>query len=185
MKFYFIIDIFIFCAIVFFTYYNYINRNYIKVFDYIKIFLFVFISSKFSYTMYLFLGKINILKTDSIHIGILIAFAINLTLLIYFYKYIFKLLNYLFSSQRTKMMIARVVSFLESIIIITFIVFILMQIKPIKNMLSSSINKTYSYSYIKKFYLGLIDKNFTSIFLSSDSKINRQESILKSIKNSL
>lgn len=184
MNYYFILDLLFFISIVLFAYFNYINRNYIKVFDYIKIFIFVFISSTYAYKTYIFLNKIYVLQADSYYIAILICFVINLLILIYGYKYIFKALNYIISSSKIKMLLAKIVSFLESILLISFMIFILMQINPIKKLSLKTLNKTYSYPYIKKFYIKVIDKNFTSIFLTSDSKINRQESILKSIKNS-
>ncbi len=185
MKYYFIIDLLFFLAIVFFSYFNYIKRTYIKVFDYIKIFLFIFLSSSFSYETYTFLSKVNILRADTYYIAILLAFFINLLILIYSFKYILKALNYLISSARIKILLAKIISFLEAILVISFVLFILMQIYPIKKLSTQTMNKTYSYPYIKKFYIKVIDKNLTSIFLRSDSKINRQESILKSIKSSL
>lgn len=177
-----IFDILLLVSIVFLTIYAYKHRFYLKLFDYLKIVLFITISANLAPSANSFFHKAGILLSDTYTIGILISFTFNFFLLLFTYKSIFKILNHLIKSQSIKILIAKIVSFIEAILITTLFIFLLMQIKPIKSTLQSTIIKSYSYPLIKKFYMNTINKKFSNLFMNNDSKVQRYEAFFKTIK---
>lgn len=182
MQAYLIFDILLFISIIYLSFYAYKHRFYIKLFDYVKIFIFITISANLAPSANSLFHKLNIISSDTYVIGVLIAFTFNFLILVYSYKTIFKILNHLIKSQKIKALIAKIVSFIESLLIITISLFLLMQISPIKKSIQSSLLKTYSYPIIKKFYMNTINQKFSNLFMQSDTKLQKYEAFFRNIK---
>lgn len=182
--FYFVIDLVLLVLIIYFSIYFYKNKLYIKLFEYFKTFLFLFLAAKLSSHTAFFLTKFYIIKADSYFIALLIAFTFNLFILYKVFKFIFKFTYKYFSKEKIKIITAKVLSFIEVFILVTFLYFISMQFYVSKKFLIKSINKSYSYKHIKNFYTSFLNKEFTSMILNLDTNTNHKEVIFKSIKNS-
>lgn len=184
MSYYYIFDLVLVLSIIFGSYYSYTHRNYIKTFKYFKLFVLISISTKLAPFMGSYLQKFSITQADTYTTLILISFSINLFLFYYFYQTLFNLSNTIIQSNKIKDISARVVSILEVIIIITFGLYIFMQISLSKQYLYPTLKKTYSYPKIKKFYNNFLSDEFVKMIMSSDTGINHKEVIFKSLKNS-
>jgi len=184
MNYYYIFDIVLLLSIFFGSYYSYRNKTYLKIFKYFKLFVLITASAKLAPFMGTTLQKFSITQADTYTTLILISFSINLLLFYYFYQTLFKLSNTIIQSNKIKDISARVVSFLEVIIIITFGLYIFMQISLSKQYLYPTLKKTYSYPKIKKFYNNFLSDEFVKMVMSSDTGTNHKEVIFKSLKNS-
>jgi len=68
--------------------------------------------------------------------------------------------------------------------VITFSIYIVMQLYISKVYLYKTMKKSYSYSKIEKFYNNFLNDDFISILLNSDTGTNHKEIIYKNFKNS-
>lgn len=185
MSIYNILDFILLFTISFFTYYAYAKRTYIKIFDYFKIFLIITLSGKFASLTATLLQNFYITKADTYTILILIAFVINILILYFSWKFIFKITKIFVNNERVKSFFAKLFTLIEVIIITTFLLFILMQFYPAKKYIYSSFKNSFSYPIIEKFYLKFLNDDFRLMILNQDTRTNHKELLFKSFKNSL
>jgi hypothetical protein len=185
VSYYNIFDLIFFTLLVYFSYKAYKNKMYIKIFEYIKFFVIISISAKLVTLSAAILQKFYIVKADTYTTLLLISFVINFFILFYFYNNIIHFFNRYINSTSIKNFFAKLVSFLEVLIIMTFFLYIIMQLYISKVHLYQSIHKTYSYKYIEKFYTKFLGDDFLNMLLNTDTNTNYKEVIFKSIKNSL
>ncbi len=185
VSFYNILDLVLITFIALFTYISYEKRIYIKIFEYFKIFLVITFSAKLSSYTAILLQKLYITKADTYTTLILISFVVNLFILYFGWRYIFKFLNNYISSSKIKILFAKFFTFIEVLIIITFSIYIFMQLYISKAYLYKTFHKTYSYPKIEKFYNSFLNDDFINMVLNSDTGTNHKEVIFKSFKNSL
>ncbi len=79
---------------------------------------------------------------------------------------------------------AKTFTFLEVLTIVTFSLYIVMQLYITKAYLYKSLKKSYSYPKIEKFYHSFLNDDFVNMILNSDTGTNHKEIIFKSFKNS-
>jgi len=185
VNFYYLFDFILLLSILYFTYQSYQNRTYIKIFEYFKIFVAITLSAKCSSFTALALQKLYITKADTYTTLILISFVINLAILYYFGKYLIRFLNNTIKNVNIRKYTAIFVTFLEVVIMITFSLYIIMQLYITKSYLYKSLNHTVSYPKIEKFYNSFLNDEFVNMVLNSDTGTNHKEVIFKSFKNSI
>jgi len=184
VSFYNLIDLVLIVLISYFTYISYKKQIYVKVFEYFKLFAIITISTKLASTTATILSKAYIIKADTYTTLILISFALNFIILFLSWKYIFKIINKYFNSSKTRIFFAKIFTFLEVFVVITFSIYIVMQLYISKVYLYKTMKKSYSYSKIEKFYNNFLNDDFISILLNSDTGTNHKEIIYKNFKNS-
>jgi hypothetical protein len=185
VSFYNLIDVLFLILISFGSIYSFKKKIYLKFFEYIKIFFIITVSAKFASSMGILLEKIHTINADTYTTLILIGFSINIFLLFYFWYYLFTVINKFIKSNTIKIFIAKLFTFLEVLIVVTFTNYIFMQLSLSKIYLSKSMAKSYTYPYIQKFYKNFLNDDFKNMLLNSDTSTNHKEIILKSLKNSL
>ncbi|WP_419769600.1 MAG: hypothetical protein ACNI3C_09665 [Candidatus Marinarcus sp.] len=183
MSYYYFIDVALFLLIAYCSYYSYQKKIYLKIFEYFKIFVLITLSAKFASKMGLLLEDSHVINADSFAMIVLIGFGVNILLILNSYQFIFKLFNNYINNQSIREFCAKSVTLLEITIIITFSLYLLMQITLSKNLLYNSLKKSYSYVHIKHFYTKFLNDDFVYMVLNTDTKTNRTEVIFKSIKN--
>jgi len=184
VNFYYLFDLALLFSIFYFTKTSYENKTYMKIFEYFKIFVAITLSAKFSSITAIVLQKLYITKADTYTTLILISFLVNLAILYFFGKYIIRFLNKKVKNINIRKYTAIFFTFLEVIIIITFSLYIMMQIYITKVYLYKSFHKTVSYPKIEKFYNSFLNDEFINMVLNSDTGTNHKEVIFKSFKNS-
>ena len=157
---------------------------YIKLFDYFIVFIIISISAKFASFTGVSLQKINILLADTYTTLILIGFGINLVIFTYIFKIFLQYSNKYINNKKLKIFFAKLITLIEMIILTTFSLYILMQLSISKTYLYSTMKKSYSYPYIKSFYMKFLNDDLVNIVLNNDTKTNHKEVIFKSLKNS-
>lgn len=177
-------DIALILLIGFSTYYSYQKKIYIKIFEYFKLFILITLSAKFASTTGWFLSAHHILKTDTYATLILIGFCINLVLFYYLIMFLIEFSNRFIDSAKVKQYFTKILTFFEVLVIVTFSLYIIMQLYPSKKYLYPTLKKTYTYPYIKRFYIKFLNDDFIHMILNSDSGTNYKEVIFKSFKNS-
>ena len=110
--------------------------------------------------------------------------CINIVVLYFGEKFIFEFLNRYINSAAIKTFFAKLITTLEVIVIITFALYILMQLSLSKSYLYPTLKKSYSYPYIKSFYMKFLTDDFLNMILKADTGTNYKEVIFKSFKNS-
>ena len=185
VSFYYIIDMLLIVLISYSTYISYKNKSYIKIFNYFKIFLLITLSAKLASYTGVALQKLYITKFDTYTTLILVGFSINLILLVYVGKFLFKLSNQYINSVQLKKVLAQITTFVEVFILITFALYIIMQLYISKIYLYPSIKQSFSYPKIEKFYKSFLSDDFVNMILNSDTGTNHKEIIFKSLKNSI
>ena len=185
VNFYYTFDLFLLLLIIFTTYESFKNKIYIKIFDYFKIFVLITLSAKFAHYTGVTLQKLSITEADTYTTLILIAFSINIVVFGYLGKILFKYSNKYINSHKTKDTLAKIIIFIEVLILITFSLYIVMQINLTKIYLQPILKQSYSYSKIQKFYIIFLNDGFVNIVMGSDTGTNHKEVIFKSLKNSL
>lgn len=180
---YIIFDIAFVLLIVYSTYYSYQKKIYIKIFEYFKLFILITLSAKFASSTGWFLQANHILKTDTYATLILIGFCINIVLFYYLAMFLIEFSDRFIDSAKIKQYFAKTLTFFEVVVIATFSLYIIMQLYPSKKYLYPTLNKTYTYPYVKKFYIKFLNDDFIHMVLSSDSGTNYKEVIFKSFKN--
>ncbi len=185
MNYYHIIDILLIAIVGYATYYYYQKRIYLKLFEYFKIFFLISLSAKLAPFTGTYLQKFYITATDTHSITVLIGFGVNFAILFYGYKYIFKLLNNIINSQKARSLLAQVTTFIEVSVIITFLLFMSMQLHPSKVYVMPTLQKTMIYPHIKNFYIKFLNDKFIYMILNNDSPMDTKEVIFKSLKSSV
>lgn len=184
VSFYNTLDLIFLIAIIVLTKISYERKIYIKIFEYFKIFIIITISAKLSSYTAITLQKLYITKADTYTTLILISFVVNLLILYYGWKTIFNFSNKFIQNEKIKIIFAKIFTFLEVFIIITFSLYIVMQLYITKIYLSKPLHKSYSYPKIEKFYNSFLNDDFVNMVLNSDTGTNHKEIIFKSFKNS-
>ncbi len=184
VNFYNIIDFIFILIILFFIDYSYKNKTYLKVFEYFKIFLVITISAKLSSYTAIFLQKFYITKADTYTTLILISFILNVAILYFGWRYIFKFTKNYINSEKAKIFFAKLFTVIEVVVISTFSIYIFMQIYICKIYIYPTLKKSYTYPKIEKFYHSFLNDDFINMVLSSDTGTNHKEVIFKSFKNS-
>jgi hypothetical protein len=185
VDFYNILDLILFLSIVSLSFVSYKKRVYIKIFEYMKLFIIISISAKLSSGTGVLLQKLYITKADTYTTLILIGFVVNLIIIFFSWSYIFRFLNHYISSNKIRSFFAKLFTFLEVLIIVTFSLYIFMQLYISKVYLIKTLHRSYSYPKIEKFYHSFLNDDFVNMVLSSDTGTNHKEVIFKSFKNSI
>ncbi len=180
---YIIIDILFILLIAFATYYSYQKKIYLKIFEYFKLFILITLSAKFASDTGWYLQAHHILKADTYATLILIGFCINLVLVYYLSMFLIEFSDRFIDSNKVKEYFAKTLTLFEVIVIITFSLYIIMQTYPSKKYLYPTMSKTYTYKYVRKFYIKFLNDDFIHMVLNSDSGTNYKEVIFKSFKN--
>lgn len=184
MTLYNLIDFFIFVLIVVFIIYSYNKKQYLKVFEYLKLFIFLTISAKLASFTAIYLQKFYITKADTYTILLLISFAFNFILLYYFWKYIIIFIDKFVSSSTIKSFLAKVFTVVEVTIIFTFSLYLIMQLAISKKYLYEPLYKTFLYPKIERFYTKFINDDFVMIVLTQSNPADHKEILFNSFKNS-
>ncbi|WP_375724579.1 hypothetical protein LXN10_03655 [Arcobacter sp. KX21116] len=184
MTFYNILDFIFFLILFFLIYHSYVQKTYLKIFEYFKIFFILSISAKFAPESATLLQKFHITKADTYTTLILIAFAINLLILYFGWDFIFKILSKFIDSQNIKSLLAKVITVIEISVLSTLFLYVAMQFYPAKKYIYPSVKKSYTYPKIEKFYTHFLNDNFVFMILNQDTATNHKELLFKSFKNS-
>lgn len=184
INYYNIIDLFLIITILGLIYYSYKNRSYLKIFEYFKIFIAITISAKLASFSAIWLQKLHITDADTYTTLLLIAFIVNLILIIYGYKFIFKLTSNYINNEKINLLLAKVFTILEVVILTTFGLYILMQLYLAKVYIHPTLEKTFFYPKIEKFYTKFLNYDFVLLVMGSDTGTNHKELLFKSFKNS-
>ena len=184
VNFYFLIDLTLLFFIIYLSFYSYKKKIYIKLFEYIKIFIIISISAKFASFTGISLQKLNIFSADTYTTLILIGFGLNFITILYLFKIFLRYSNKYIDNKKIKTFFAKSFTLIEIIILTTFTLYILMQLSLSKTYIYPTMKKSYSYPYIKLFYIKFLNDDFVNLLLNNDTKTNHKEVIFKSLKNS-
>ena len=185
VSYYNIIDLIFVIVISILIYMSYKNRSYVKIFEYFKIFIAITLSAKLaSYTATL-LQKLYITKADTYTTLLLIAFVVNLLLIIYGYKFLFKLTSTYINNKKIKTILAKFFTIVEVVILTTLGLYIIMQFYLAKTYIYPTLKQTLLYPKIEKFYNSFLNYDFVLLVMGSDTGTNHKELLFKSFKNSL
>lgn len=179
---YLLIDIPLLLFIAYATYYSYKNKIYIRIFEYFKLFILITLSAKFASNTGWYLESHHILSVDTYATLILIGFCINLVLFYYLAMFLIEFSDRFIDSAKVKSYFTKFLTFFEVVVIITFSLYIIMQLYPSKKYIYPTMKKTYTYPYIQKFYMKFLNDDFINMVLNSDSGTNYKEVIFKSFK---
>ncbi len=184
MNLYIIFDIAFAVLLLYLSVISYQKRTYLAIYEYVKIFLLITLAASFAPKAAIWLSRWDVLKADTYSVAVLIAFGINIALIWGLYLLLRSVYENAMHSPGLKTLVAKSVSFLQTVLIVTFACYILMQLGPAKNHIYSHAAKTYSYPLIRGFYMSFINDDFVRLILNGDSKTNAKEVILRSFKNS-
>ncbi len=184
VSYYNIIDLLFIILVVYGIYYSYTHKSYVKIFEYFKIFIAITMSAKMASFTAIYLQKLYITKADTYTTLLLISFVVNLLIIIYGYKSVFKLTRNFVNSEKIKTLLAKIFTVIEVIVISTFALYIVMQLYIAKLYLYPTMKQTYLYPKIEKFYNGFLNYDFVLMVMGSDTGTNHKEVLFKSLKNS-
>lgn len=182
---YIFIDILFFVLLISLIIYSYKIKIYEKLFDYFKIFLFLTLSAKLAPFTGELLQKLYITKVDTYTTLLLISFALNYVIFHNFFKYFLVFSNKIINNQKVKNYASIVLTIVEVTLVLTFTIYILMQIYFIKAYIHPTLIKSYSYPKIEKFYKTFLNDKVVHTILNMDTSTNSKELIFKNLKNSL
>ena len=185
VSYYNIIDLLFIVIIGVLTYRSYKNKSYIKIFEYFKIFLAITLSSYLAPYMGTLLQKLYITKADTYTTLILIAFSLNLIIIVSGYKFAFQLTNKYFHNDKVKLFLAKLFTVTEVVVLTTLGLYIIMQLYVVKTSIYPSLQKTFLYPKIERFYTKFLNYDFFLMVTGSDTGTNHKELLFKSFKNSL
>lgn len=185
VNYYNIIDILFLGLIAYGIYYSYTHKSYVKIFEYFKIFIAITMSAKMASFTAIYLQKLYITKADTYTTLLLISFVVNLLIIIYGYKSVLKLTNGFINSEKIKVILAKLFTVIEVVVLSTFALYIVMQIYLAKVYLYPTMEKTYLYPKIERFYSKFLNYDFVLLVMGSDTGTNHKELLFKSLKNAL
>jgi hypothetical protein len=185
VSFYNILDLLFIITVGALIYYSYKNKSYQKIFEYFKIFIAITLSSYLASYTGTILQKLHITKADTYTTLILIAFVVNLLLIIYGYKFLFKLTKNFLNNEKIRQILAKILTVVEVVVLSTFVLYITMQLYIAKVYIYPSLEKTFLYPKIEKFYTKFLNYDFVLLVMGSDTGTNHKELLFKSFKNSL
>ena len=179
----FLFDIFLFFTISFLIYYSYQNKIYVKIFEYFKLFIMITVSAKFASMTGIGLELFHIISADTYITIVLIGFGVNIILIYSSERIIFKFLNKFINSGSLKIFFAKLITVIEVVILSSFTLYIFMQLSFSKSYIYPTLKNSYSYPYIRSFYIKFLTDDFLNMLLKSDTGTNYKEIIFKSFKN--
>lgn len=185
ISYYNLIDLLLIIAVGFYLHYSYTHKSYLKFFEYFKIFIAITLSSYFASSMATLLQKLYITKADTYTTLLLIAFVVNLLLIIYGYKTLFKFTKTYINNEKIKILLAKLFTVVEVIVLSTFALYIVMQLYLAKIYIHPSFDKTFLYPKIESFYTKFLNYDFVLMVMGSDTGTNHKELLFKSLKNSI
>lgn len=180
---YFIFDIAFIALVLYFSKIAYEKKYYVKFFEYFKIIIAIYIASNLAPYTGKFLQTLHITKADSYIILILISFALNIGILFFFWKNLIKIINRFFNTSRLHLLFAKILSFFEVLIVFSLGIFLVMQLYISKKYVYNSMKKTYTYSYIEKFYIKFLNNDILAILQGSSTGTSTKEILFKSFTN--
>ncbi len=182
MKFYFITDVLFLIATIYLIIYSYKKEIHTRLLDYVQIFIILSTSARFANKAGIFLQKSYIIKPDTHTTAIVIGFLFNLLILFFLRKLISGITRKYIENKKVKKSIKLILIIPEVIILITFSIYIFMQLTPGKKYIYPIVNKSYSYPYIKSFYVKFLNDDFLRVMLDSDSDARNYEKVYDSLK---
>jgi hypothetical protein len=182
---YIIFDILFLVLVLYLSKISYEKKVYLKIFEYFKIFFLFTISAKLAPFSSILLQKLYITKADTYTTLLLIAFAINLLILFYGWKYIVKLSGKFVNTSKTKILMAKLLSFIEVLVLSTFSLYIVMQLYISKVYIYPHLSQTYTYKGVEKFYQSFLNDKVINIIFNSNTGTNQHELLFKSFSNSI
>jgi len=185
INYYYIIDIIFVLIIINTIKIAYQKKIYIKIFDYLKLFIIITLSAKLANFTGTFLQQYHITKVDTYSTLIFISFMINFVAFTYMSKSFISITNKYINSVKTRDIMAKIFTTIEVILLFTFGLYLIMQLHLSKKYIEPHLQKTISYKYIKGFYKSFLNDEFVNMILHSDTGTNYQEVIFKSFKNSI
>lgn len=185
VSFYNLIDLLLVLAISGLIYYSYKNKSYVKIFEYFKIFIAITLSSYLAPKTATLLQNLYITKADTYTTLLLIAFSVNLLIIIYGYKSFFKLTKTYINNEKVKVVLAKFFTVLEVVVLTTFALYIVMQLYLAKVYIHPTLEKTYLYPKIENFYTKFLNYDFVLLVMGQDTGTNHKELLFKSFKNAL
>lgn len=184
VSYYNIIDLLFVVLVAYGIYYSYTHKSYVKIFEYFKIFIAITLSAKMASFTAIYLQNFYITKADTYTTLLLISFVVNLLIIIYGYKSVFRLCRGFINSEKIKVLLAKLFTVIEVLVLSTFALYIVMQIYLAKLYLYPTIKQTYIYPKIEKFYSKFLNYDFVLMVMGSDTGTNHKELLFKSFKNS-
>jgi len=180
---YFIFDILFFGCIVYFSKIAYEKKYYIKFFEYFKIIIAIYLATKLAPYTGKLLQNFYITKADTYIVLILISFALNFFALFFFWKNMIKIFDRVFSTSALRVWFAKILSFVEVLIIFSLGLFLVMQLYVSKKYIYKNMKATYSYDYIEKFYIKFLNNDILAILQGSSTGTSTKEILFKSFTN--
>jgi len=184
MGFYIVFDIAFVLLLLYLSIMSYQKRTYLAIYEYVKIFLLITLAASFAPKAAIWLSRWGVLQADTYSVAVLIAFGINIASIWGLYLLLQTVYENALHNLWLKTVVAKSVSLLQTVLVVTFACYILMQLGPAKNHIYPHASKTYSYPMIRGFYMSFINDDFVRLILQGDSKTNAKEVILRSFKNS-
>lgn len=180
-----IFDILFVALIGYVTYKTYESGAYKVIFGYLILMIAFTIATKYALTTAKFLTQISIINAETVSTMILIGFGINLALGLGLIKLIDRLYIKTFKSKahKSKRITGYIVSFVESLVMVTFVVYILSQIVIVQKISSNYLKNSYTYKYTKKFYRVFLNDDFIKVITNSSTGLNTKEVLFKSLGN--
>lgn len=164
---------------------SYEKKSYLKFFEYFKVFTIVTVSAAFASDTGAVLQKFYITKVDTYATLILISFVVNGAILYIGWRYLLKFSNKFVNNAQFRAVASKILTFFEVVVLLTFAIYMVMQLYISKKYLYTSLHKTYSYPKIERFYKRFLNDDFVNMILNSDTGIDRKEVLLKSLRDSI
>jgi hypothetical protein len=162
--------------------YSYKKEIHTKLLDYVQIFIILSSSARFSNNMGIFLKNLYVIKPDTHITMITIGFLFNLLILFSLRKLIIKMSKKHIENPKIKKSVKLILIIPEVIILVTFSIYIFIQLTPSKKYIYPIVKKSYSYPFIKSFYIKFLNDDFLRVMLDSDSDAQNYEKVYKSFK---
>ena len=182
MSFYFLIDIFLVAMMVYLIIYSYKKEIHLKFLDYVRVFIIFSVSARFANATGLTLNKFSITMADTYTTLIVLGFFINLSLLLIINAIHNKFSKKYIEKTKVQKSIKLSVIIIEVFVLATFSLYFFMQFTPTKKFIYPTLNKSYSYPYIKQFYVKFLNDDFLKVILDPHSDAQNYEGVYKSFK---
>ena len=180
-----IFDLLLVIVVGYVTYTMYKSDSYSEIFRYVILMVAFTISVKYALGTAIYLRNEHILKADTLATMILIGFGLNLILVLVGLKLldIFAKIFLRKETRVSKEISGYALSFAESVLVVTFVVYLLSQIVVVQKLSDGVVKSSYTYKHIKHFYKTFLNDDFVEIITGSDTGTNRKEVILKSLQS--
>jgi hypothetical protein len=167
------------------TIYGYKHGTFSKFYPFFKLFLGFALSGKYA----LFIGGklilLGLLKATSYGVVMLIGFSITFGLY-WVIVSLFEKINHRINTEKFKKISGATLMFLQTALISTFTIFILMQFTLPQKMAKSYLSKTRSYPYISRFYTRVLSTQFVKgAIIDGGTGIDSKELFIKTLKQAV